>query len=110
MSSFYFYTIGKPIPRVIRIGKKYIPARLNVTPLSSEEKSGVFQPTCPVNVTDLPKKTQIRSGSILTIPPTPVLLASELEGVYLECLDAKGVVHRFPRPKKGRFREAWNED
>lgn len=109
LSSFYFYAVGEPLPRVIRIGKKYIAARLKVTPIMFKEKSGVFHPTCPVNVTDLPKKTQIRSGSIMMIPPTPVLLASELEGEYLECMDAKGVIHSFPRPKKGRFREAWNE-
>jgi len=109
MASFYFYAIGEPIPRVIRIGKKYIPARLNVNPLNFTMKTGVFKPTCPVNVADLPKKTHMRSGSILTIPPAPVLMDSELEGDYLECMDPYGVVHRFPRPKRGRFREAWKE-
>lgn len=109
MTSFYFYTIGEPIPRIIRIGKKYTPARLNVIPLKSKEKSGIFQPTCPVNVADLPKKTKIRSGSVLMIPPTPILIASKLKGEYIECEDPYGIVHRFPRPEKGRFREAWNE-
>lgn len=109
MTSFYFYTVGEPIPSIIRIGKKFTPARLNIIALKSEEKSGLFQPTCPVNVADLPKKTLIRSGSILTIPPTPVLLASKLEGEYLECSDPKGIVHCFPRPKRDRFREAWTE-
>ena len=109
MTSFYFYAIGDPIPSVIRIGKKYTPARLSVIPVKSEEKSGVFQPTCPVNMADLPKETQIRRGSILTIPPTPILVASELEGKYIECKDSHGIVHCFPRPKRGLYREAWGE-
>lgn len=109
MSSFYFYTIGEPIPRILRIGKKYTPARLNVIPLKTEVKSDLFQPTCPVNVADLPERTQIRSGSILMIPPTPVLMACELEGEYLECRDPNGIIHCLPRPKKGRFKESWAE-
>jgi CRISPR type I-D-associated protein Csc1 len=107
MTSFYFYTVGGPIPKVIRIGKKFAPARLNTIALKSEEKSGVFQPTCPVNVVDIPKETRILGGSILMIPPAPVLVASRLEGEYLECKDPKSIVHYFPRPKKDRFKEAW---
>ena len=109
LSSFYFYTVGGSVPSVFRIGKKYSTARLNVIALESEEKKGMFQPTCPVNVSDLPKETKIRKGSILTIPPTPLLIASELEGSYLECRDPTGIIHLIPRPKKGRFIGSWGD-
>lgn len=108
LSFFYFYSIGLPVPSVVRIGKKYIPARLAITPLNVNTKTGVFQPTCPVTVADLPENTKIRSGSLLTIPPTPVVLAAELEGPYFECTDEHGLIHRFPIPKKESYRTVWN--
>ncbi len=108
LSFFYFYSIGLPVPSVVRIGKKYIPARLAITPLNVITKIGVFQPTCPVTVADLPENTKIRSGSLLTIPPTPVVLAAELEGPYFECTDEHGLIHRFPIPKKESYRTVWN--
>jgi CRISPR type I-D-associated protein Csc1 len=107
LTSFYFYCVGTPIPNVIRIGKKYICARISAIPLDATLKTGVFQPTCPVTVSDLPSSTKIISGSLLTIPPAPVLVASELEGSYLESTDKQGIVHRFPVPKKELYRTSW---
>ncbi len=107
LATFYFYTIGGPIPSVIRIGKKLIPARLQVQLLKAHEKNGQFSSTCPVNVADLPVDTQILGGSLLTVPPSPLLLDAELEGAYIEGLDSKGKSHRIPVPLKERFAKSW---
>jgi CRISPR type I-D-associated protein Csc1 len=108
--TFYFYTVGNPIPSVFRIGKKYSSARLEVTPLTTKEKQGRFTPTCPVNIIDLPENTEIIQGSLVTAPPTPLLLNAELEGKYIEGRDGNGTTHQFPIPKGDRFAGMiWNE-
>ncbi|NHI84353.1 MAG: hypothetical protein EAX81_08645 [Candidatus Thorarchaeota archaeon] len=68
-----------------------------------EEKRGRFNPTCPVNVVDLPTDTEILEGSLVTSPPAPILLNSELKGEYHEGKDSSGAVHRIPVPNKERF-------
>jgi CRISPR type I-D-associated protein Csc1 len=105
--TFYFYAIGNSIPRVFRIGKKYTAARLDLHPLEVKEENGKFRPTCPVNVVDLPKETQILEGSLVTIPPSPLLLEAELDGRYLEGVDERGMVHRIPIPDQERFAKSW---
>ncbi|MHA1137769.1 MAG: type I-D CRISPR-associated protein Cas5/Csc1 [Candidatus Thorarchaeota archaeon] len=110
LATFYFYTMGGPIPRVIRIGKKLIPARLELEPMKVKEKSGKFKSTCPVNVADLPAETQILGGSLLTVPPSPLLLNAELEGEYIEGVDSKGQSHRIPVPMKERFARSWSAE
>lgn len=107
LRSFYFYAVGTPIPSVIRIGKKYIPARLASEQVEMDFKSGIFKPTGPVTVADLPSETEILSGSILTIPPAPVLASSELEGEYLEGRDHSGTDHRIPVPTKAQYVKSW---
>jgi CRISPR type I-D-associated protein Csc1 len=108
LAIFYFYTIGGPVPSVIRIGKKFVPARIKVEPLDVKEKKGRFRSTCPVNVADLPADTQILGGSLLTVPPSPLLLDAELEGAYIEGTDPKGQSHRIPVPLKERFAKSWS--
>ncbi|NWF94511.1 MAG: type I-D CRISPR-associated protein Cas5/Csc1 [Candidatus Thorarchaeota archaeon] len=107
LTTYYFYSVGGDLPRLVRIGKKYIPARISTTELEVEERTGVFQPTCPVTVADLPDDTMIRSGSLLTVPPSPVLIGAELEGRYLECKDPEGLIHRLPAPKTDIYRSVW---
>lgn len=107
LATFYFYTIGGPVPSVIRIGKKLIPARIRVEPLKVKEKNGRFSSTCPVNVVDLPADTHILGGSLLTVPPSPLLLDAELEGAYIEGIDSNGKSHRIPVPLKERFAKSW---
>ncbi|MHA1769312.1 MAG: type I-D CRISPR-associated protein Cas5/Csc1 [Candidatus Thorarchaeota archaeon] len=107
LATFYFYTVGGPIPSVIRIGKKYIPARIRLEALEITEKEGRFKPTCAVNVEDLPEETQILGGSLLTVPPSPLLLDADLDGAYVEGKAPDGSVHRIPVPRQDRFRESW---
>ncbi len=107
LTTYYFYAVGGELPRLVRIGKKYIPARIYTTRLEVEERKGVFQPTCPVTVADLPNDTEIRSGSLLTVPPAPILIGAELEGRYLECKDPDGLIHRLPAPKIDIYVSAW---
>ncbi|MCF2138271.1 MAG: type I-D CRISPR-associated protein Cas5/Csc1 [Candidatus Thorarchaeota archaeon] len=107
LANFYFYTVGPPPPSVIRIGKKYTTARIKHFALEYTIKEGRFSPTCPVTVSDLPDETEILQGSILTIPPVPVITDSVLEGAYLEATDPKGLVHRIPIPRTDRFPMTW---
>jgi CRISPR type I-D-associated protein Csc1 len=105
--TYYFYSLGTPIPGVFRIGKKNSPARLQTISLSIDEKHGTFRPTCPVNVVDLPDETEILEGSLITVPPAPLLLNSELKGEYVEGIDSYGTAHRIPTPNKERFADSW---
>ncbi len=99
LSTLYFYTIGrKTVPHVFRLGKKYTVMRAKYFPLSTKEKNGVFRATCPVSVADLPTATQIRQGSLLLMPPRPLLLNAELEGDFIEGTDDCGFIHRLPKP------------
>ncbi len=108
LASFYFYVVGERLPSVFRVGKKYSPVRASFHPLEMEEKSGRFSPTCPVTVDDLPAETRILRGSLLTVPPTPVLTLSELDGAYIEGKDSNGLVHRFPVPDREKYEGAWS--
>jgi CRISPR type I-D-associated protein Csc1 len=107
LATFSFYTAGESFSNVIRIGKKLIPARIELEELKMEEKCGKFNPTCPVNVSDLPSETKILGGSLLTVPPCPLLLSSQLEGVYMEGRDTRGRVHAFPVPLQERYKNSW---
>ncbi len=108
LSSLYFYAVGESLPTVFRLGKKYSPVRASFYPLDVREKEGRFTPTCPVTVSDLPESTRILRGSLLTVPPTPTLILSELEGKYIEGKDPEGVVHRFPIPDTEKYHESWD--
>jgi CRISPR type I-D-associated protein Csc1 len=108
LATFYFYTIGTPIPSIFRIGKKHTPARLDILPLTVKEEQGRFRPTCPVNVVDLPADTEILEGSLVTIPPAPLLLEAELDGRYVKGLDESGIVHQIPVPDQERFANSWS--
>jgi CRISPR type I-D-associated protein Csc1 len=110
LGTFFFYTLGEPIPNVVRIGKKFIPARLQLHPLDFIEKSGRFHSACPVNVADLPDDTLILGGSLLTVPPSPLLLNAELDGPYVEGIGKDGTVHHIPVPKRDRFRSSWPKE
>jgi hypothetical protein len=107
LTTFYCYTLGKHPPNVCRLGKKLAPIRVSAFPLTSNEKSGKFRPTCPVNVIDLPETTNILEGSLLTVPPAPLLTNSQLEGEYLEATDEFGIHHIIPKPAPERFPTAF---
>lgn len=107
LNSFYCYTVGEPIPSVFRLGKKFAPVRVRLFGLNAVLKEGLFEPTCPVNVADLPEDTKMLRGSIATVPPSPLLLDSELEGKYLEAKDEKGSVHRIPQADPVRYTSSW---
>ncbi len=110
LTTFYFYVVGDYVPSVVRIGKKGGQARVVTYPLDNVRlERGVFRPSCPVTIIDLPGDTVIRHGSLLTVPPTPLLLNAELDGEYLEGTDTKGQKHRIPVPSKERFAAAWAE-
>jgi len=103
LRSFYFYTIGKDIPQVIRLGKKHTSVRCSVFPLKPKLAFGTFRPTCPVNTIDLPEQTRILQGSILTIPPSPVIVDAELDGAHLSAVDSHGYIHRVPIPDRAKY-------
>ncbi|MHA1812514.1 MAG: type I-D CRISPR-associated protein Cas5/Csc1 [Candidatus Thorarchaeota archaeon] len=107
LTTFYFYAVGGPLPKVFRLGKKYTPVRAQYYPIAMKRREGEFEPTCPVNVIDLPPDTEILRGSILTVPPAPVLTTCRLRGVYYEGGDESGLVHRIPEPNIERFRSSW---
>lgn len=110
LMSFYFYTVGGPVPRVFRLGKKHAVVRVAVHPLDVTLKEGVFSPTCPVTIADLPESTRILQGSLLTVPPSPILTDAELEGPYLEGLDERGFIHRIPQPDSSLYTSSWSEE
>ena len=106
--TFYLYTVGGQIPGVFRIGKKHTPARLHCEPIEMNLEVGRFKATCPVNVVDLPEDTEIIEGSLVTIPPSPLLVEATLKGEYLKGVDSKGLIHRIPVPNQERFRGSWS--
>lgn len=108
LTTFYFYTMGEQPSGVLRIGKKYTSARLERTPLDAKMTKGTFAPTCPVNVVDLPRETEILSGSLVKLPPVPLLLDAELKGDYVQGTDPGGQIHCFPVPSSERFEHSWS--
>jgi CRISPR type I-D-associated protein Csc1 len=105
---FYFYTLGERPSSVIRIGKKLSAARIVTHQLEAAIETGEFRPTCPITVVDLPGETEILEGSIMTVPPTPVLVNSRLRGEHVRATDERGHQHRFPVPRLDRFAAAWS--
>ncbi len=110
LTTFYFYTVGGKLPGILRVGKKYTSARLEMIPLEVEMKEGRFVATCPVNLIDLPEETEILSGSLVKVPPAPLLLDAELKGRYVQGTDLAGGTHRFPVPDQERFKSSWNQE
>ena len=110
LCGYYFYVIGDEPPDVIRLGKKYTSVRLETCEMNGEIGDGRFQPTCPVNVNDLPENTHIHQGSLLTIPPSPILVNAELEGEHIIAKDDYGYKHICPIPEKSRFASSFPEN
>ncbi len=103
LTSFYFYVIGEPLPTVFRLGKKYAAVRARFYKLQAKRKTGEFSPTCPVTVVDLPAETSILRGSLITMPPSPILINARLKGRYFECSDEYGTKHIIPRPDVEKY-------
>ncbi len=95
---------------MFRVGKKYTPVRVRYLPIRVTQKVGEFEPTCPIAAVDLPSETEILHGSIITVPPAPILVASRLKGPYLEGVDEQGYVHRIPVPDVERFKVSWGAE
>jgi len=103
LSNFNFFTIGGKGPNIVRIGKKLPAARVSYTEVKDVvEKTGRFKASHLINLLDLPYSTKLRSGTIIRIPPSPITMAAELEGAYLEgCIGNKKVF--IAKPSIERF-------
>ena len=83
LTKFRFYTVGGRGTRIIRIGKKLIPARVIYRELKIKKiGEGVFKPSHPVNPMHL-KEHKILSAKVYPMPPVPLLLNSTLKGKYI---------------------------
>ncbi len=107
LASFYFYTVGGRVPKVFRLGKKYASVRASTYEVQMERKDGIFESTCPVNVADLPERTEIIEGGLMTVPPAPLLVNAKLKGPYLQGSDMNGFVHRIPQPDPEKYATSW---
>ena len=87
LDTFEFFVIGKkPGRSLIRIGKKLAPARVRYFKcVEIKERRGLFSPSHIVNAYEIRNTHEIVSGTILTIPPTPVIIDARLRGSYYEC-------------------------
>lgn len=99
LTTFRFYVLGGKGPSVIRIGKKYIPARVSYHKLSYVKKKGVFRCSHPVSVQDL-KNGRLLSGVPLPALPYPIIEDAIIEGEYLECKGERGDRHFILLPPR----------
>ncbi|MCD6348792.1 MAG: type I-D CRISPR-associated protein Cas5/Csc1 [Candidatus Korarchaeota archaeon] len=103
LTTFRAYSLGGTPPPVIRIGKKEPPARIRYEELSDINLGrGRFEPTHPVSLIDIPKDTKVIKADIYDMRPSPLLVRSVLDGLYIVGLDRKGRKHviALPDPKK----------
>lgn len=99
LTTFKFYVLGGRGPSVIRIGKKYVPARVSYRELSYVKKRGVFRCSHPVSLQDL-KNSKLLSGIPLPALPYPIIEDAVIEGEYLECKGDRGECHLILLPPK----------
>ncbi len=100
LTTFLFFTVGGVGPKVLRIGKKLIQARVEYEKLRNiQVKIGKYKPSHPVNLNDL-ENQKILSGEVRVMPPSPLMLKASLEGKYLECEDSKGNIYCIAHPSE----------
>lgn len=102
LTSFTFYTVGGMGPAVIRIGKKYVQARVRYTPLKCSRKKGISELSHPVPSKDL-AGTRLVRGIVVPTLPYPLILQPVIEGEYFECTDPRGDTHRVLVPPRNLY-------
>jgi len=107
LTTFEFFILTRRnvrLPKVIRIGKKFPPARVYYEELQFEFKSGKFRPHHPVNILDLPKeRTRILRGLFISMIPAPLLVDCLLEGKYIKARDKEGHNYNIAVPDEKRY-------
>lgn len=102
LTTFVFYTVGGRGPSIIRIGKKYVQARVKYTPLHCTRKRGKYECSHPISLQDL-VESKLISGAVIPAIPYPIILNPVVEGEYLECRDPKGNIHRILAPPRSLY-------
>ena len=111
LTTFEFFIIAQgeaKVPRVVRIGKKYPPARLYYREVKFRLREGRFAPSHPVNVLDLPEKTRIVEGRFISMSPMPLLVDCRLDGEYIKVEDEKKTYY-IAMPDKQRYPGVFQE-
>jgi len=91
LNSFNFFAIGGNPAGIIRLGKKQIPCRVFTTPLKIEQVSeDLFEPSHPVNPSDLPdfSPKEIDRAEIVYQTP-PLLVNVRLRAEHYICTDGR---------------------
>ena len=102
LTTFKFYIMGGKGPSVIRIGKKYIQARLKYMSLQCIRKHGTYRCSHPVSFKDL-TESKLVSGSVVPALPYPIILNPVIEGEYLECKDLYASTHYILVPPRSLY-------
>ena len=102
LTSFTFYTVGGVGPSVIRIGKKYVQARVRYTPLKCVKKKGRCEVSHPISSQDL-AEAKLISGTVIPTLPYPIILNPTIEGEYFECTGPGGEKHRVLAPPRSLY-------
>ncbi|MEM2930787.1 MAG: hypothetical protein QW797_08030 [Thermoproteota archaeon] len=92
LTCYEFYLISKEEPKnLIRIGKKFIPARLQVQKLKKcLLRNGRHSPCHLVNMADLPSGAKIQECTIMFGFPTPLMAHVVVESEFIEACDNCG--------------------
>jgi CRISPR type I-D-associated protein Csc1 len=107
LNNFEFFAIGGNPAGVIRLGKKQVPCRIHVTPLVVERTlTDMFQPSHPVNITDLGDMTakDIESGELIRQTP-PLLVNARLRCQHYICSDGHNKKFLIARPDPERYQD-----
>jgi len=85
LTSFRFFTINGYGSRVMRLGKKMVPATVYYEPVDNIRiGEGEFQPSHPVQIAELPSETTVLDASIERLPNGLIAKHARLKGRYLE--------------------------
>jgi len=92
LTCYEFYLISKEKPKsLIRIGKKFVPARLQVQKLKKcSLKNGRYSPDHLVNIADLPSDAKIQEYTMMFGFPTPLMAHVVVESEFIEAYDDYG--------------------
>jgi CRISPR type I-D-associated protein Csc1 len=103
LNSFDFFAIGGNPHGIVRLGKKQIPCRIFASPLRVERLlTGIFSPSHPVNLADLPDLSpeEIENAELICQTP-PLLVNARLRATHYVCTDGKKTFQvAKPDPKK----------
>ena len=98
------------LPTLIRVGKKYSPARVYYEKLEFSISHGKFRPSHPVNVLDLPGgMAKVLEGRFVLITPVPLLVDCQIEGQYIRANNGKRTYY-IAMPDKRLYPSVFKND